>query len=78
MSAKLELYKYTGKDGDFGTHVESLGIKRIDTCVYILRKLLTGIQSHLMMQVIVPPIVYTVPILQNVKPIHSNVFLNWF
>lgn len=33
MSAKLELYKYTGKDGDFGTHVESLGIKRIDTCV---------------------------------------------
>lgn len=33
MPARLELYKYTGKDGDFGTHVESLGIKRIDSCV---------------------------------------------
>ena len=33
MSARLELYKYTGKDGDFGTHVESLGLKRIDSCV---------------------------------------------
>ena len=33
MAARLEIYKFTGKDGDFGTHVESLGLKRIDTCV---------------------------------------------
>lgn len=33
MAGRFEIYKYTGKDGDFGTHVETLGIKRIDSCV---------------------------------------------
>lgn len=33
MSARVIIKKYTGKDGDFGTEVSSIGLKRIDTCV---------------------------------------------
>ena len=33
MSARLLIKKYTGKDGDFGTPVSSIGLKRVDTCV---------------------------------------------
>lgn len=33
MAAEVIIRKYTGKDGSFGTHVSSLGIKRVDTCV---------------------------------------------
>ena len=33
MSARLIIKKYTGKDGDFGTPVSSIGLKRVDTCV---------------------------------------------
>lgn len=33
MSARLLIKKYTGKDGDFGTPVKSIGLKRVDTCV---------------------------------------------
>ena len=33
MSARVIIRKYTGKDGDFGTEVSSIGIKRVDTCV---------------------------------------------
>ena len=32
MSAEVLIKKYTGKDGDFGTPVKSIGIKRIDSC----------------------------------------------
>lgn len=33
MSARVIIKKYTGKDGDFGTEVSSIGLKRVDTCV---------------------------------------------
>lgn len=33
MPARLLIKKYTGKDGDFGTPVSSIGLKRVDTCV---------------------------------------------
>jgi len=33
MSAGVIIKKYTGKDGDFGTPVSSIGLKRVDTCV---------------------------------------------
>jgi len=33
MSATFNIYKYTGKDGTFGTPVTSIGIKRIDAAV---------------------------------------------
>lgn len=33
MPARVIIRKYTGKDGDFGTEVSSIGLKRIDTCV---------------------------------------------
>lgn len=33
MSASVIIKKYTGRDGDFGTPVSSIGIKRVDTCV---------------------------------------------
>ena len=33
MSAGVIIKKYTGKDGDFGTPVSTIGIKRVDTCV---------------------------------------------
>lgn len=32
MSAEVLIKKYTGRDGDFGTPVKSIGIKRIDSC----------------------------------------------
>ena len=33
MSAELQIYKYSGKDGTFGTPVTGIGIKRIDAVV---------------------------------------------
>ena len=33
MSARFQIYKYTGKDSAFGTPVTSIGIKRIDAAV---------------------------------------------
>ena len=33
MSAELKIYKYTGKDGCFGTPVTGIGIKRVDAVV---------------------------------------------
>ena len=33
MAAELQIYKYSGKDGTFGTPVTGIGIKRIDAVV---------------------------------------------